>query len=154
MKRLKLAFKAALIPAIVGLIIFIVGVILLISGFATAVDGLIIAGIFVTVVGIFSMFMAFKEGQKTLRAICPECEKYMGNTGGVINYGYECTQYKENYDSSTHNLKDYTFYYTCTIECPHCGNTSTFEYKINAKSASKADIEVDKYLKNILKIKG
>lgn len=69
-------------------------------------------------------------------------------------YSYECNQYKENYDHQTGKFINITFYYTCTITCPHCGSTSTFEYKVNAKTAPQANSAVDKYLKGILKIKG
>lgn len=153
MNRIKMAFKAAMAPAIVGVIGLVIGIVLFIAASVTSVTGLFIAGIFLLVFGIVMFVIAFNQGKAMMRAICPECKKLMGDTTETIRYEYVCTQYKENYDSSTHNFKDYTFVYTCTIECPHCGNTSTFEYKLNAKTESKADSEVDKYIKGILKLK-
>lgn len=153
MFRLKMAFKAALIPAIVGIVAFIIGVVLLVVGVVTHIVGLLIAGILVSITGIFVCVMAFNQGKSTMRAICPECQKFMGNSDRTINYSFECNQYKENYDKQTNKFINITFYYTCTIVCPHCGSTSTFEYKVNAKSAPQADSAVDKYLKGILKIK-
>lgn len=147
-----MVIKAALIPAIIGLIAFVVGVVLLVVGLITETTGLIIAGIIVTIFGIAGFIGAYMSGRDTLHAICPECQKFMGATDGVINYSYVCNQYKENYDSN-HKFRDYTFYYTCTIECPHCGSTSTFEYKTNAKTEPKANTTVDKYLKGLLKMK-
>lgn len=153
MKRFKMALKAAKVPGIIGLIILIAGIVLLvIDSFVDA--SLLVAGLLVTIAGILCLYFAYITGRQMMHAICPECQKFMGDSNKGVNYTYECNQYKENYDSSTHKFKNYTFYYTCTIECPHCGNTSTFEYKLNAKTQSEANVSVDKYLKATLKLKG
>lgn len=152
MFRIKMAIKAALIPTIVGLAGIIIGVALLVVGLVVSIVGLTITGIVIAVVGILSLFFAYLTGKQMLHAICPECQKFMGDSDTEVNYSFTCNQYKENYDN-TNKFRDYTFYYTCTIECPHCGSTSTFEYKTNAKTEPQANVAVDKYLKSTLKMK-
>lgn len=151
-KRFKLALKAAMIPSIIGLIAVVVGVILLIIGGAVTNNDLAIAGGVVALIGLGCFYFAYLSGKQTLNAICPECEKFMGDSDKSVNYTYVCEQYKENYNSSTHEFKGYTFFYTCTITCPHCGNTSTFEHKVDAKTQPEANVKVDRYLKATLKI--
>ena len=150
-----MALKAALIPMIVGLVIFIVGIALILAG--VFVDGgnsgtLLIAGIIVTVSSIGAFIFAYAQAKSRLHAICPECQKFMGATNTTINYSFVCNQYKENYDNNTNKFRDYTFYYTCTIVCPHCGSSSTFDYKLKAKNQSKPNVAVDNYIKGILKL--
>lgn len=146
-----MALKAALVPAIIGIVVFIVGVVLLILGVTSGGTGLLIGGIIVLVVGIGFFVIAYFQAVKRLNAICPECQKFMGNSDKAVNYSYVCNQYKENYDNNN-KFRDYTFYYTCSVVCPHCGSTATFEYHINAKTEPKANCLVDKYIKDILKL--
>ena len=148
-----MALKAALVPLIVGLVIMVVGVVLLVVGLLNENSTLLIAGIIVGIFGLaFGIIIVGYEGKKVLRTICPECQKFMGDTDKGINYSFVCKEYKTNFDSNN-NLRDYTYFYTCSIECPHCGSTNTFDYKVTAKNESKADTQVDKYIKEILKIK-
>ena len=153
MFRLKMAMKAALVPSIIGLVGIVAGVIMLVVGFVASVSGLLWAGIAVAILGIFCFVIAFWEGKQRLQAICPECQKYMGDTTDGVDYSFVCNQYKENYNSSTHEFRDYTFYYTCSIVCPHCGNTAMFEHKVNAKTEPKANKSMNDYIKGLLKIK-
>ena len=150
--RFKAAFKAALVPVIVGIIFLVVAIALIIIGGMTDASGLTIVGILLFIVGIAMFAVAVGEGKTRLHAICPECQKFMGNTNEGVNYSYVCTEYKENYDGN-HKFRDYTFYYTCMIECPHCGSTHTFDYKVTAKTESKANVQVTEYLKRVLKLK-
>ena len=152
MYRFKMALKAALIPTIIGTVGVVAGIILIIVAAVTDGSGLLIAGIIVALLGIGCFVAAYFSGKQMLEAICPECQKFMGDSDKGVNYSYVCNQYKENYDN-TGKFRDYTFYYTCQIECPHCGNTATFEHKTNAKTEPKANVSVDNYLKNILKLK-
>ena len=152
MKRFKAALKVALVPGIIGLVAGIPGAILLLLGLFGA-DALLWVGIPLFSIGAVAMVIAIANYKQRLHAICPECNKYMGDTGGVINYSYVCTEYKDNYDSSTHQYKNTTFYYTCSIECPHCGSTHTFDYSVNAKTESEANVKVNNYIKNTLKLK-
>lgn len=153
MKRFKAALKAALKQAIIGLVAFLVGIILIIVG--TCVEnGLIpfIIAFFAIITGICFFVWAYTDAKQRLHAICPECQEFMGNTNEDVDYSFVCNQYKENYDKN-YKFLNFTFYYTCTIVCPHCGATSVFEYKIQAKTESKANELVNNYLKNTLKLK-
>lgn len=154
MFRLKMALKAALAPAIIGLVALVAGIILIIVGAVIENGGwAIIAGIIVFVTGIGLFVVAYAQAKSRLHAICPECQKFMGDADATVNYSFVCNQYKQNYDKSTNQFRDFTFYYTCTIVCPHCGSSSMFDYKVNAKTEPKANTMVDKYLKDILKLK-
>lgn len=153
MKRLKIVFKAALIPALMAIVSIVAGIILFVVASNAEGDGLIIAAIVAFVIGIVCCMVTYWIVKEHLHAICPECQKFMGETSGEINYSFVCNQYKENYDSSTNKFRDFTFYYTITIVCPHCGNTSVFDYHTNAKTEAKADKDVNNYVKKILKLK-
>lgn len=155
MFRLKMALKAALIPVIVGLVILITGIALILAGVfidSSNSGALLITGIIVSVSSIGAFIFAYAQAKSRLHAICPECQKFMGDTNSTVNYSFVCNQYKENYDQNTNKFRDYTFYYTCTIVCPHCGSSSTFDYSLHAKNQSKANADVDKYIKGILKL--
>lgn len=156
MFRLKMALKAALIPVIVGLVILITGIALILAGvFVDSSNSgtLLITGIIVTVSSIGAFIFAYAQAKSRLHAICPECQKFMGDTNSTINYSFVCNQYKENYDQNTNKFRDFTFYYTCKIVCPHCGGSHMFDYKTNAKTEPKANEAVNNYLKGILKLK-
>lgn len=147
-----MAFKAAKGYVIIGGVAVLIGGILLTVGLLTSIIGLTIAGAFGLLCAIVVFVLAFQEGQSMIRAICSECQKYMGNTGYPVKYSFVCKQYKENYDNNN-KFVDYTFFYECTIVCPHCGNSNIFEYKLRNKSTTKADIAMDRYIKSILKLK-
>lgn len=151
MYRIKMALKAAIIPSICGLICLVVGIVLFIVGIVADIFALLIVGFFVVGFAIGLFAVAYGQGKQRLNAICPECQKFMGDSDKAVNYSYVCNQYKENHDKDG-KFRDYTFYYTCQIECPHCGNTATFEFKINSKTEPKANVSVDNYLKGILKL--
>ena len=153
MFRLKMAFKAAIVPAIIGLVATVLGIVLFIIGFAVDVFALVVIGFIVLSVGLACAGIAYGKGKSRMRAICPECQKFMGDSKESVEYSFVCNQYKENYDKNTHQFKDYTFYYTCTVVCPHCGNTVMFEEKMTDKSEPKANARMNEYLKGILKIK-
>ena len=150
MQRFKMLLKAAWIIAVIALIGFVVGGALLGTGLAIDNTALIIAGAVFLLFGIVGAMGTYWTGRDKLRSVCPECQKSMAGIAGV-RYSYVCRQYRENRDGSTGKLRDYTFYYTCTIECPHCGNSSVFEHKLNAKTEPKAEKGVDDYLKSLLK---
>ena len=97
--------------------------------------------------GIFVPIMMTKE---RLNAICPNCQKFYGNIDNVqgIEYSYVCTSYRDNYDKQTGNYKDTTYYYSITIQCPHCGNTNVISKSTTQKNASKADQFINKHIQN------
>lgn len=156
MERFKAAFKAALKQAIIGLVAFLVGIILIIVGVCIE-NGLVpfIIAFIAIIAGICFFVWAYSAAKQRLHAICPECQEYMGNTDKDVDYSFVCNQYKENYgkgSSGGSKFLNYTFYYTCTIVCPHCGATSVFEYNVNAKTEPKANELVNNYMQNILRI--
>ncbi len=150
MKRFKMMIKAALIPAIIALIGYVIGIPLFGTGLVINNTAMIIAGAVLLLVGITLSMITYWIGRDKLRSVCPECQKSMAGMPEV-QYAYDCRQYKENYDSNTGKLKDCTFYFTCQILCPHCGNTAVFEHKINAKTEPKAEKAMNDYLKTLLK---
>lgn len=155
MKRFKAAFKAAKVPAIVGIIGAVIAIVFVIIGLVLPVDVLFWVGVVLILVAVACFVIAYGNFKKRMHAICPECEKFMGVTTGVVNYSYVCTDFRHNYGGDGAGGKKYidtTFVYTCTIDCPHCGSTHTFEYKTRAKTQSAANVNVDNYLKNILKL--
>ena len=153
MKRIKLALKAALIPTIVGLVFFVVGAVLLIVWFSIDNGGLLISGIVGLVIGICGFIWAVANVKARLNAICPECQKFMGDSAEPINFEYVITDYKPNYNNSTGKIDSYTFNYNWTAVCPHCGNSVTHNNTTRAKSEAKANTQIHKYLQSILKLK-
>lgn len=152
MKRFKAAFKAGIKIAIIGLVLFVVGIIMLIVAPLVENSAILVIGFFIFGFSLCFFVLALTRAKQRLHAICPECEKYMGDTGEDVNYSFVCTQYKENYDRDNKFI-NFTCYYTCTIVCPHCGASSVFEYNLRAKNISKADELVNNYLKATLKLK-
>ena len=152
LNRFQMAFKAAKFYVIASIIGFAAGIAMLIAFIASGQAGLLIGVAVFVIAGIALAIGAASRAKQMMRAICPECKKLMGQSTEAVSYEYECTQYKENYKSSGEFI-DYSFIYTCSIECPHCGSTSTFEHKLNAKTKSQADSKVNNYLKETLKMK-
>lgn len=151
-KRTKIAIKSMLKFLIAAGVALVVGIIMFSVGapkesFALEIVGIIL--LFLAAAFVFGGYMTTKEN---VNAICPECQEFMGKTDKEVEYSYTCDQYKENYDDRN-KFKDYTFYYTCTIVCPHCGSSSVFEYKTNAKNASQANVNVNNHIKSLLKLK-
>ncbi|MCH5164270.1 MAG: hypothetical protein J1F36_04560 [Clostridiales bacterium] len=152
MNRIKMAIKTALKIILVALCFLGVGAILTIIGLAADVDALLWIGLLVLAIGLILIIGAFFAAKDMLNAICPQCQKFMGETNKMVNYSYQCDQYEEQYDGN-HHFKGYKYYYTCTIECPHCNSTHTFVFTTNAKNDAQANVNVDKYLTKILKLK-
>ena len=152
MKRFKAAFKAALVPAIVGIVALGAALVLILIGL-TADENLTFLwiGLFVLIVAGVCFMITRANYKERLHAICPECEKYMGDSGETIHYSYQITDYKENRKSDG-SFSNYTFIYSCEICCPHCGYNSTFEYKVTAKTQAEANTNVSRYLQRILKL--
>ena len=153
MKRFKAAFKAAIVPAIIGIVALVVGVVLAFLGLTTTEEDytLLWIGVFVIFVAFICFMITRSNYKERMHVICPECEKFMGDTKEAIDYSYQLTDYKENRKSDG-TFVNYTFIYTCEICCPHCGYNSTFEYKVAAKTQAEANSNVSKYLQRILKL--
>ena len=152
MKRFKAALKAAKIPSIIGLVLFVVGIVFAVVALVAHVDALFWVGVVLFLWGICAFVIAVANYKQRLHAICPECEKFMGDTTQTVHYSYQCTDYKDNYGSDG-KYRNTSFHYTCTIDCPHCGSTHTFDYKVDAKSQAQANVQMSNYLKNTLKLK-
>lgn len=152
MNRFKMAIKAAVVPAIIGLVMTVVGVIIFIIGIAAYLTGLFLTGIFIAVIGIGVCAYAYGQGKQRLHAICPECQKFMGDTDKEVSFSYVINEYKPHYDKEGKLIRN-TYYYNCSVVCPHCGNSVMFNDTINAKSESEANTAIHKYLQNIFKLK-
>lgn len=151
MKRFKAALKGVLGWIIAGLVLLVVsGVTLSIALLSeTSSEILFWIGLLSLMFGVICFVAAFAFGQRRLRAICPECQKFMGDSAKGTRYSYECLDYEDIYDN-TGKYKGTKFHYSCEIICPHCGNAVNFEYKVTAQSATKADIHVNQYLRALL----
>lgn len=152
MKRLKMALKTVMVPFLIGVGIVVLGLILLIIGAAVDVVALIWVGIIVALIGAGTDLGACAIGRNRMRAICPECNRFMGDTHNNIPYSYQLKEYETRWDTSTNKVRDYKYYYLCTITCPHCGNETMFEQTVIEKTNAKADIAINKYLRGLLKI--
>ena len=149
--RLKQAIKQAKIPVIIGAALFGVGAIILIIAFACQVDALMWIGFILVGGGILSIVIGVMLAKDTMIAICPECQKYMGDTNQPVKYEFTLAQTEKNFDSMG-KYANTTFSYDCSITCPHCGNTTMFVHKIRDEDASKAHVRMDKFLKSTLKM--
>lgn len=149
--RLKQAIKAAKLPAIIGVVLFVVGVVLAIVGIFCSMV-LLFIGVIVFLGGLLSCVFAYANAKERMDAICPTCQKYMGDTDQDVEYGFTLVQSEDcfNKDGKYTGTK---FSYDCVISCPHCGNTTMFSHAVNDKDAANANVKIDKYLKNILNLK-
>lgn len=152
MNKIKFAFKAALPYMIFGLVALIAGGLMALLGGVSESDVLLCVGLFVCLGGLLSIACAFYVAKDAFIAICKNCEKLMSDTTKTINYTFKRTQAEKKYNSHG-EFRGYECVYTCTIECPHCGNSSVFVKKTFAKTLSEADCNIDRAIKCILKMK-
>lgn len=153
MKRFKMVFKSTWYLYVIGLVLAIVGAILvLVAGFDHKNDTLLFIGIGVAAFGILWIVISTWASRDKARSICANCEKVMLSEGKTVNYSYEVAQYQEKYDSQG-RYTGTKFSYNVSIVCPHCGSTNSFAYSVTAKDLSKANVMVDRYIKNLLKMK-
>lgn len=152
--QLQQMLKTAKKPIIVGGILLAIGVLFIIIGMAlkgAVGEVLLWIGLIGAVGGILSIIIGVSLAKDTGRAICPNCQKYMGDTGETIDFEYTMVQTEDKYDNSG-KYTGTEFSYNCTIVCPHCGNTSMFTYKVKEKNAAEANARVDNYIRKILKL--
>lgn len=150
MNRFKAVFKSVkgfALAAVVGLVL---GIVLIAIGM-TGVTWLTYIGFVFLFAGIVAAICVYAIAKDRLHAICPECQKYMGDTDERVEYSYVCHQKEDKYDNAG-KYTGTTFSFTCMITCPHCGNTVSFLQKMTSKDASKANVMMDKKLKSILKL--
>lgn len=149
MKRFLTALKIGIITLLVvalliGVIGLIVGIVLERIGChidSTTVNGFLL---FMAIGALSAFFYAFRD---TIRAICPECQEFMNQTTKPIHFGYKLTYSKTNYDYDG-DFDDYSCNYDCFIDCPHCGNRTTFTHSLRSKDPDK---EINEYIEDLLK---
>lgn len=151
MKRFLTALKTGIIVLLVvalliGVIGLIVGIVLERIGCDIASSPVIGFLLFMAISALYGFFIAFRD---TMRRICPECQEFMNQTTKPIHFGYQLTGGKERYEDN--KLTNCSCNYDCFIECPHCGNQTTFTHNIKAENRAKADEEINEYIKGLLK---
>lgn len=150
--QLKQMVKAAKLPVIIGSGVFAVGLVLFIIGLAIPSNALLWVGLIIAVAGGLCVAVGIGFAKDTMYAICPSCQKFMGETDEAVSYEISLAQADKKYDSSG-KYTGMIFSYDCEITCPHCGNTTMFVHKVRDKNEATANVTVDKYIKSILKLK-
>lgn len=151
MRRFLIGLKHGLIAFIFGLVCTIVGVVLVIIGNSNDNETLTIVGGIITfgfaVATIATPVMIAKD---KMRSICSNCQESMAVPG--TEYSWQTSELSDKYDNQG-KFVAVEAVYTCTITCPHCGETNMFDKTIQAKNTAKCNKGVDNYMKSLLRQK-
>lgn len=147
MKRLKKAMKKNLSVLIIPAIAFLASIIGIIVYLSIKNDiAFIISCVFI-VFFIISIFVWIGEVKDSLNGICHYCNESMN--GEDVLCSWETVSIEQSYDKDG-SYKGITKEYTCTITCPHCGETNVFEKKFFSKNDARCDIAIEKYLNRLI----
>lgn len=145
--------KAAKLPVIIGCALLVLSLPLMIIGAVVSVEALFWIGLVVLGGGILSIAIGISNAKDVVHAICPNCQKFMGETDETVHYTIELAQWENEYDRTGKATGRIKFSYNYTILCPHCGNTTMQIYHIKDSNQAKANTLADKYVKRILQVK-
>ena len=145
--------KAAKLPVIIGCILSVPGLVLAIIGGVVPISALLWIGIVILGGGILSIAVGISNAKDVVHAICPSCQKFMGETDQTVEYSISLAQTEKVFDSMGKDTGRVKFSYDYTITCPHCGNTAMQVFTVTERNAANAHTVADKYVKRILKVK-